>query len=192
MKSPVVEWLYWFFWFLTAMVTGVLSGYMVSHSIMFGQFFNWYIASDNLDLLRQTYTAFRAGSDAYKIYDIPLLLGLIFGTAFVVLAFVVKRHRVISVLAGLATWWVSTIFIGLGVGEAEDAVLTSTADDATVQYFHAVNIPVHSTFAAIYLCSLALLLAIAPRAAAAPIGGRRLYRSTISRTSTRFERTRST
>lgn len=160
MKSPVVEWLYWLFWFLTAMVTGVLSGYMVSHSIMFGQFFNWYIASDNLDLLRQTYTAFRAGSSAYKIYDIPLLLGLIFGTVFVVLAFVVKRHRIISVLAGFATWWVSAIFVGFDVGEAEDAVLTSTADDATVQYFHAVNIPVHCTFAAIYLAAMALLLTI--------------------------------
>ncbi len=160
MKSPVVEWLYWFFWFLTALVTGVLSGYMVSHSIMFGQFFNWYIESDNLDLLRQTYTTFRAGSNAYKIYDIPLLLGLIFGTVFVVLAFVVKRQRIISVMAGLATWWVSAIFIGFDVGDAEDAVLTSTADDATVQYFLSVNIPVHASFAAIYLCSMALLLAV--------------------------------
>ncbi len=151
---------YWFFWVLTTMVTGVLAGYMVSHSIMLGQFFNWYIASDHLDLLRQTYTAFRAGSDAYKIYDIPLLLDLIFGTLFVIMAFVVKRHRIISVLAGFATWWVSVIFLGFGVGAAEDAVLTSTADSATVQYYHSVNIPAHSSFAVIYLISLLLLLLI--------------------------------
>jgi hypothetical protein len=152
--------LYWPFWVITTMLTGVLSGYMVSHSIMFGQFFNWYIESDNLELLRQTYTTFRAGSDAYKIYDIPLLLHLIAGTVFVLLAFLLKRHRVITVLAGLSTAWVGAIFIGMDVGEAEDAVLTSTADSETVQYFLSINIPAHSSFAVIYLASLFLLLLI--------------------------------
>lgn len=152
--------LYWPLWVITTMLTGVLSGYMVSHSIMFGRFFNWYIESDNLELLRQTYTTFRAGSDAYKIYDIPILLHLIAGTAFVLLAFVLKRHRIITVLAGLSTGWVGAIFIGMDVGEAEDAVLTSTADSETVQYFLSINIPAHSSFAVIYLASLFLLLLI--------------------------------
>jgi hypothetical protein len=142
------------------MLTGVLSGYMVSHSIMFGQFFNWYIESDNLELLERTYTTFRAGSNVYRIYDIPLLLHLIAGTAFAALALILKRHRVISVLAGLSTWWVSAIFIGMGVGEAEDAVLTSTADSEMIQYFLSINIPAHSSFAVIYLVSLFLLLLI--------------------------------
>lgn len=35
-----LERLYRGFWLLTTMLTGVLSGYMVSHSIMFGRFFN--------------------------------------------------------------------------------------------------------------------------------------------------------
>lgn len=152
--------LYWSLWVGTGLLTGVLSGYMVSHSIMFGQFFNWYIESDNLELLRQTYTTFREGSNAYRIYDIPLLLHLIAGTAFTLLALILKRHRVISVLAGLSTWWVSAIFIGMGVGEAEDAVLTSTADSETVQYFLSINIPAHSSFAVIYLIALFLLLLI--------------------------------
>lgn len=160
MGTSVLARLYWPLWVVTTMLTGVLSGYMVSHSIMFGQFFNWYIESDNLELLRQTYTTFRDGSNAYRIYDIPLLLHLIAGTAFVVLAFALRRHRTLSVLAGLSTWWVSTIFIGLGVGEAEDAVLTSTADAETVQYFLAINIPAHGSFAVIYLTSLLLLLLI--------------------------------
>lgn len=81
MGTSVLARLYWPLWVVTTMLTGVLSGYMVSHSIMFGQFFNWYIESDNLELLRQTYTTFRDGSNAYKIYDIPLLLHLIAGTA---------------------------------------------------------------------------------------------------------------
>jgi hypothetical protein len=145
---------------VTGLLTGILSGYMVSHSIMLGQFFNWFISSDNLDLLRQTYTSFRASSNAYRVYDIPLLLHAIAGTAFSVTALLRKRHRILSALSGLATWWVGAIFIGMGVGTAEDAVLTSTADTATVQYFLSINIPAHTSFAVIYVTALLLLLLI--------------------------------
>lgn len=160
MGTSVFARLYWPLWIVTTMLTGVLSGYMVSHSIMFGQFFNWYIESDNLDLLRQTYATFRAGSNAYNIYYAPLLLHVISGTAFVVQAFMLKRDRIISLVAGFSTWWVGAIFIGMDVGEAEVAVLTSTADSETVQYFLSINIPAHSSFAVIYLVSLFLLLLI--------------------------------
>lgn len=160
MNRLLVDRLYWSFWLLTTMLTGVLSGYMVSHSIMLGQFFNWFIESGNLDLLHKTYTVFRAGSNAYRVYDIPLLLHLVAGTLFVVLTLLAKRHRIPAVLAGLSTWWVSAIFIGFDVGSAEDAVLTGVADHATTQYFLAVNLPAHASFAVIYLASMALLLAM--------------------------------
>lgn len=156
----IVERAYWALWVVTVMLTGVLAGYMVSHAIMLGRFFDWFVATDNLELLRRTYTMFRAHSNAYRVYDIPLLLHLIAGTAFAANALLLKRHRTIAVLAGLATWWVGAIFVGFGVGSAEDAVLTSTADQATAQYFLAVNIPAHSSFAAIYLTALFLLLII--------------------------------
>src|SRR5689334_1985136 len=42
---------FWVFWCLTTMLTGVLAGYMVSHSIMLGRFFNWYLETGNTDLL---------------------------------------------------------------------------------------------------------------------------------------------
>ncbi len=76
------------------------------------------------------------------------------------MALLAKRHRVLAVLAGLSTWWVSAIYLGFHVGSAEDAVLTGVADHATTQYFLAVNLPAHISFALIYLASMALLLAV--------------------------------
>jgi hypothetical protein len=40
-------------------------------------------------------------------------------------------------------------------------VLSGQADAATAQYFASINVPIHSTFAAIYLVSLVLLLGVA-------------------------------
>lgn len=157
--SPAMR-AFWTAWVATTMLTGVLSGYMVSHSIMLGRFFDWFVESGNLDLLHRTYTVFRAASGAHLTYDIPLYLHLAAGICLVVLAFVVKRHRTIAVLAGLSTWWTGSIFMVLDLDEAEDAVLTGVADPAMTQYYLDINIPVHATFAAIYLCSMALLLAI--------------------------------
>jgi len=151
---------YWTVWCLTVVLTGILSGYMVSHSIMLGRFFNWFIETDNLDLLSRTYSQFRASGNAYRVYDIPFGLHLIFGTVLALLALVIGRHRLLSLLAGLSTWLVSAIFIGFDVGGAEDAVLTSTADSDRIEHFLAVNIPVHTLFAGIYLSSMLGLILI--------------------------------
>jgi hypothetical protein len=156
----LIERLYWALWIVTTTLTGVLAGYMVSHSIMLGRFFNWFIESGNLDLLHRTYTVFREASNAHITYDIPLYLHFAAGVAFVVLAFVLKRHRILSVLAGLSTYWTGSIFMLIDLDEAEDSVLTGTADAAMTQYYLSINIPVHATFAAIYLASMLLLLLI--------------------------------
>ncbi len=155
-----IERLYWATWIVTTMLTGVLSGYMVSHSIMLGRFFNWFIESGNLDLLHRTYTVFREASGAHIVYDIPLYLHFAAGIAFVVLAFVLKRHRILSVLAGLSTFWTGSIFMLIDLDEAEDGVLTGTADSALIQHYLSINIPVHAAFAAAYLAAMLLLLLI--------------------------------
>jgi hypothetical protein len=144
----------------TALLNGILAGYMVSHSIMLGRFFNWYIESGNEDLLHRTYTVFRASNDAYKIYDIPLGLHLVVGGIWVVLALIAKRERVLAVLGGLSTYWISAIFLVTGLGTVEDAVLTGTADAAATQRYLALNLPIHTTFAVIYGTSLLLMLLV--------------------------------
>jgi hypothetical protein len=127
---------------------------------MLGRFFTLFVDSNNLELLRQTYTAFRAQGRAHVWYDVPLLLHLVSGIAWTTVSFLVKRGRLIAFVAGLSTVWVSILFFGFNFDEVEDAVLTSSADAATVQYFASVNVPLHSLFAVIYVTSLFLLLLV--------------------------------
>lgn len=161
-----MSYVYWGLWIATTVLNGILAGYMISHSIMFGRFFSWFIASGNVELLHRTYTVFRGQTWANQIYDIPLLLHLIIGIVWVALSFFLKRERLIAVLAGLSTVWVSILFLGSGLGAAEDSVLSGASDEATRQYFLSINIPMHSTFAVIYAASFLLMLLVPLRTSA--------------------------
>ncbi len=161
MKKSFIDRLYWGFWCSTTLLTGILAGYMVSHSIMLGRFFNWYVKSGNMDLLRQTYTVFRNSSNAHALYDIPLYLALVSGIIWIILSLILKRDRVIAFIAGLAAFWVGMIFSIADLDEAEEAVLTGVADDKMAQLYLSINIPLHSTFAAIFIISTLLLLFVA-------------------------------
>jgi hypothetical protein len=94
MNKNILNKLFWVFWCSTTILTGILAGFMVSHSIMLGRFFNWFIESGNENLLHQTYTVFRAASKAHVVYDIPLYLALVSGVIWTALAFILKRDRI--------------------------------------------------------------------------------------------------
>jgi hypothetical protein len=160
MKQNTLEKLYWAFWFSTTLFTGILAGYMISHSIMLGRFFSWFAESGKLDLLRQTFTVFRQTSqpDPNTLYWIPIYLALVSGAIWTVLAFVMKRERIIALIAGLSTLWVGMLFMISDIDEAEQAVLSGTADAHMTQLFASINVPIHTTFAVIYSVSLFLLL----------------------------------
>ena len=38
---------YWILWFALTMLTGILAGFLLSHSIMLGRYFTWLIESGN-------------------------------------------------------------------------------------------------------------------------------------------------
>ena len=158
MKKKFLLKLFWIFWFSTTVLTGILSGFMISHSIMLGRFFNWYIESDNRELLRQTFTVFRETHAPGVLYNSPLYLALLSGVVWTVLAFILKRDRIIACLAGLSTFWVGNIFFLSLLNKAEEAVLSSNADAAMAQYYLSINLPLHISFAVIYLASVFLLL----------------------------------
>jgi hypothetical protein len=157
---------YWYSWCGLTIVTGILAGFMISQSLMLGPFFTWFVESDNTNLMRETYSVYRAGGTfalRYTLYYLPLLLSLIFGGIWTVLAFLRKTDRIIAVIAGLSTYWVSALFIGTGFMSVEEATMKGLADDATFQRFASLNVPLHSTFAIIYSVSLVLLLVVAIR-----------------------------
>lgn len=160
-SSVMMKRLFWVSWCAATILTGMLAGFLTSHAIMFGRFQTWFIESGNEDLLRQTYTVFRAASSPHVLYDSFFYLALIAGLVWTLFAFVLKRDRLVAVVAGLSTLWVSVVFFASGFGEAEDAVLTGVADEATTQLFVSLNVPLHTGFAIYYVVSLFLLLTVA-------------------------------
>jgi hypothetical protein len=163
MNRSLLNKLFWVFWCSTTVFTGILAGFLTSHSIMLGRFFSWYVESGNMDLMRQTFSVFREVSqpDPNALYNIPLYLSFVSGVIWTALAFLLKRDRIIALIAGLSTFWTGSIFFVIDLDEAEDAVVTGLASEQMAQYFLSINVPVHTLFAAIYVVSLFLLLLVA-------------------------------
>lgn len=163
MSKDTLKKLFWAFWCSTTMLTGIMAGFMISHSVMLGRFFTWYVESDNVELLRQTFTVFRETSSPppQLVYNVPLYLAFLSGVIWTVLAFVLKRDRIVATIAGLSTFWVGNVFFISELNKAEEAVLSGSADATMTQYFAAINLPIHICFAAIYVVSLFLLLLVA-------------------------------
>ena len=161
MNRNSTEKLFWVFWCSTTTLTGILAGFLTSHSIMFGRFQTWFIESGNVDLLHKTYTVFREASSPQVLYDSFFYLALASGIIWTVLAFLMKRDRIIAMIAGLSTFWVSVVFFGTDFGRAEDEVLMGIADERTTQLFVSLNVPLHTCFAIFYIVSLLLLLVVA-------------------------------
>ena len=161
MNKNVLNKLYWIFWCSTTVLTGILAGFLTSYAIMFGRFLTWFIESGNVDLLHKTYTVFRETSSPQVLYDSFFYLALVSGIIWTVLAFLIKRDRVIAMIAGLSTLWVSIVFFATKFGRAEDEVLTGIANAKMTQLFVTLNVPIHTCFAVFYIVNLFLLLVVA-------------------------------
>lgn len=163
MHKNFINKLYWGFWFSTTILIGIMAGFMISHSLMLGRFFNWFIETGNVDLLRQTFSVFRGTGNFsffHSLYLSPLLLSLISGVIWTVLSLIMKRDGIIAIIAGLSTLWVGIIFIAYKFGTVEDAVVSGIADETTMQLFASINVPIHTSFALIYTISFLLLLTV--------------------------------
>ncbi|MBN1151880.1 MAG: hypothetical protein JXA58_01600 [Dehalococcoidia bacterium] len=160
MNSMVTKRLFWVSWCGATILTGLMAGFLTSHAIMFGRFQTWFIESGNADLLRQTFSVFRAASSPHILYDSFLYVALAAGVVWTVFAFLLKRDRVIAVVAGLSTFWVGAVFFGFDFGTVEDQVMMGIANETTMATFARLNVPLHTFFAAFYVLSLFLLLLV--------------------------------
>jgi len=162
MNKNIISRLYWIFWFSTTVLTGICAGFMIAHILQLGRFFTWLIESGNEALLHQTFTIFRETNRIQDMaYDSILYLTLVSGIIWIVFAFILKRERIIAIIAGLSTFWVGNIFSISDIDEAEEAVLSGTADARLTELFVSINVPTHTSFAVIYTVCFILLLYIA-------------------------------
>ena len=161
-NNNIINKLYWVFWCSTTIFTGISAGMIISHILQLGRFFTWLIESGNEDLLHETFTIFRQTKRIQDMkYDSLLYLALVSGIIWIILAFILKRERVIAIIAGLASFWTGLIFFISDLDEAEETVLSGTADASLTQLFVSINVPVHTCFAIIYTVSFILLLIVA-------------------------------
>lgn len=145
-------------WMTTTVLTGILAGFLCSHSIMLGRYFSWIIESDNYNILIQTFPAFRRETKANVHYNYFLWLSLIIGSAWTVTSFLRGQNRIVALIAGLSSFWVGTVFFASGFAEAEVAVSSGLADETVLRFFLSWNLPLHTGFAIFYTLSFILLL----------------------------------
>jgi hypothetical protein len=150
---------YWALWFAVAMITGVLSGFLLSHSVMLGRYFTWLIESGNNQVFGDTFSIFREATRANIHYNLFLWISFVLGIAWIPICFIARKTRVVAVIAGLSTLWVGCVFFVSNFAAAEEAVATGTATEAVRQFFVSWNLPMHASFAAFYsICFFLLLL----------------------------------
>jgi hypothetical protein len=146
-------------WFAITMLTGILAGFLISHSIMLGRYFTWLIESDNYQVFIDTFSVFRQITHAHVHYNLFLWASFLVGTIWTIFCFIIKKNRIIALVAGLSSFWVGSVFFASGFSDAEEAVATGIADEATRQFFVSWNISMHTSFAIFYsFCFFLLLL----------------------------------
>ena len=150
-------------WFATTILTGILAGFLTSHSVMLGRYFTWVIESGNYQVFTDTFPAFRQATQANVHYNLFLWASLLVGTVWTIVCFVVKKDRVVAVIAGLSSFWVGSVFFASGFSDAEEAVATGMASAGIREFFVSWNLPLHRSFAAFYTLSLFLLLLVGIR-----------------------------
>ena len=145
-------------WYATTLTTGLLAGFLVSHSLMLGRFFSWLIESEKLPVLEDAFAPFRQATGANAHYDAFFWAALPAGACWTLLCFVVGKDRAVALVAGLSSFWAGAVFFASGFSDAEKAVVTGLADAATRQFFVAWNLPLHAGLARYFSLSLLLLL----------------------------------
>lgn len=159
----IIRHIHWGLWLAITLLTGILAGFLTSHSVMLGRHFSWLIESGNYQVFTDTFSVFREATHADVHYNLFLWASLATGTIWTLFCFIVKKDRIVAVVAGLSSFWVGSVFFTSGFAEAEEAVATGMADEAVRQFFVSWNIPMHTSFAVFYILCFFLLLLVGCR-----------------------------
>jgi hypothetical protein len=147
-------------WFGITILTGILAGFLTSHSVMLGRYFTWLIESGDYRVFSDSFALFREATHANMHYNLFLWASLAVGIVWMVTSLLVRKDRITALVAGLSSFWVGCVFFASGFASVEDAVCSGTADEAARRFFVSWNLPMHASFAVFYtLCFFLLFLA---------------------------------
>jgi hypothetical protein len=159
----VTERLYWSSWFLAALLTGIVAGFMLGHALILARFLDWLLLAGT-PALGQAYASFRgsagrSGLDAYYAVAGLQVLGT---SAFLLVAFAVRRHRAAALVAGVTgALWVAVHYAsGFGALEASVVQSATSVPREVVDRFVGWNTPIHYFHAVTLTVALGALLSV--------------------------------
>src|SRR2546426_95304 len=99
--SDVTERLYWPSWFLAALLTGIVAGFMLGHALILARFLDWLLLS-GAPALSQAYPSFRGSSGRSGLEAYYAVAGLqVVGTsAFLFVSLAARRPPGRALVAG--------------------------------------------------------------------------------------------
>jgi len=159
----MTERLYWPSWFLAALLTGLVAGFMLGHALILARFLDWLLLA-NAPAVGRAYPAFRATAGRTGLDAFYAIAGLqLVGTsAFLLVALMAGRHRMAALVAGMAgALWIAVHYAS-GFGALEARVVQSAADvpREVAGRFVGWNTPIHFFHAATLTVALGALLTV--------------------------------
>jgi hypothetical protein len=159
----VTDRLFWPIWFLAALLTGLVAGFMLGHALILAQFLDWLLLS-RTPALSQAYPSFRdsAGRSGLGVYYAVAGLQVAGTSAFLLVSLVARRHRAAALVAGVAGALWLAVHYASGFGALEASVLRSARGipREVAGRFVGWNTPIHLLHALTLTVALAALLSV--------------------------------
>jgi hypothetical protein len=162
-------------WLAATVLTGIVSGFYLSHALVLGALFTWLADPARSALLWQTYSEFR------KVHPPGLYLSVIGAQIIAAIVFaalsVWRRSGALpAVIAAILSLAIIVVQLASGFSALEVGVVSGTArSPEELARFARWNVPIHVCHASLALVAfLVLAVAGAPQRPGRPTGARRL------------------
>jgi hypothetical protein len=166
--------LYWASWIVALATTGIVAGFMLSHALLLGRYFDWLLTSGRARLLAETYPLFArsAGQSGLQAFYAIAGLQVVSGLAFLVISALARRTAAAGAIVGITAVLWPLVHYASGFGALEAQVLRSSSEvpAAVASAFVRWNGPIHLFHATTLAVALGALVS-APLGARAPSVG---------------------
>jgi hypothetical protein len=135
---------------LNLFLLAMLCGYFVSHSIVLGRFFQWFIDSGNYELLGRTYSVFREQGMPVAPYLAGFLLQFALAVVMALIAWRLRRNTGLALLLVLPLPAMLAVHFLSGYEAVEDVTHLGKATASQLAVYSSLNLTVHWLYALIY------------------------------------------
>jgi len=151
-------------WLLSVILTGITTGFYVSHSLILGRWYTWFTRKEGkLPLLYATYSEFRSKHSPIVYLIICYGQGLVI-LAFAVVATIIRKHAALSILSASFSMIAGILLLASGFAKLEASVLSGVdRSPGSIKKYSSLNIPMHIAFSILMLASFVGLLFVVLR-----------------------------